>query len=257
MNNSHAEGIATDFSSRERQRTYEFSRVWKNKLDAVFKDVAPYYDFASNCASLGLCIRWRRKFISFIDVKSGEKVLDICAGTNGVGISLLQKQPDLEVFALDRSEAMQKVGKANAEALGFHIESFIDDVHKLPFPDNSFDAVTLQWATRHLRVVDVFSEVMRVLKPGGRFYHCDMLRPQNKVIEFLYSLYLKTCVSTTALVFRSGSEARSCCNYFVRAIQMFYSSAELAELMTDLGFTQVSYKNAIGGIVACHKAVKV
>lgn len=257
MNNSHVGGIAPDFSTREQQRKYEFSKVWKNKLDAVFKDVAPYYDFASNLASLGLCSRWRKRFTSFIEVERGDTVLDICAGTNGVGISLLLRQPDLRVFALDRSEAMQKVGRTNAEALGFHIESVIEDAHKLPFPDNSFDVVTLQWATRHLRVVDSFSEIRRVLKQGGRFYHCDMLRPENKLVEFLYGAYLKTCVSTTALVFRSGKEAWSCRDYFVRAIQMFYSSAELTGLLMNIGFCDVTSRNAVGGIVACHKAIKV
>lgn len=257
MNNSHAGGVAPDFSAREQQRESEFSKVWKDKLNVVFKDVAPYYDVASNVASLGLCSRWRKRFTSFIEVKSGDQVLDICAGTNGVGISLLQKQPDLRITALDRSEAMQEVGKANAEALGFHIDSVIQDVHKLPFPDNSFDVVTLQWATRHLQVVDVFSEVKRVLKPGGHFYHCDMLRPANKLVGILYSAYLQTCVWTTALLFRSGSEARSLRDYFVRAIQMFYSSAEMTALLTNVGFNHVSSRDAVGGIVACHKAVKV
>ncbi len=256
MNNPHVGGISPVFSSREQQRKYEFTSVWKNKLDAVFRDVAPYYDFASNIASLGLCSRWRKRFTSFIEVERGDNVLDICAGTNGVGISLLQKQPDLSVTALDRSAAMQKVGKANAEALGFHIESVIEDVHTLPFPDNSFDVVTLQWATRHLRVVEVFSEVRRVLKPGGKFYHCDMLRPENKLVELLYSAYLKSCVSMTALLFHSGTAAWSCRDYFVRAIQMFYSSAELTGLLGNIGFSEITSRNAVGGIVACHKAVK-
>ncbi len=160
-----------------RERRYQFSVIWGDRLDAVFADVAPYYDFASNLASLGLCNWWRRRFVSFIEVAPGARVLDVCAGTNGVGIGLLQRQPDVRVFALDRSEAMQAVGDANTRALGFHIESIINDAHKLPFPDDCFDVVTLQWASRHLRVVDVFSEIKRVLKPGGRFYHCDVLRP--------------------------------------------------------------------------------
>ncbi len=107
MNNSRVAEVALDFSSREREREYEFSIIWKGRLDAVFADVAPYYDFASNLASLGLCNWWRRRFLSFIEVAPGDSVLDVCAGTNGVGIGLLRRQPDLRVFALDRSAAMQ------------------------------------------------------------------------------------------------------------------------------------------------------
>ncbi len=222
----------------------------------MFADVAPYYDIASNLASLGLCQWWRRRFVSFIEVAPGDRVLDVCAGTNAVGIGLLLQQPDLRVIALDRSAAMQAVGGANARSLGFHVESIINDAHKLPFPDDCFDVITLQWASRHLQVLDVFSEIRRVLKPGGRFYHNDMLRPESKPVEMLYGAYLKACVSITALVFRSGSDAWHCRDYFVRAIEMFYSAAELTDILRNIGFSGVSVRRAPGGILACHKAIK-
>ncbi len=253
---SGLENIALDHSHREQARRNEFSRIWKSRLDAVFTDVAPYYDIASNFASLGLCSRWRQRFVSFIEVKPGDRVLDVCAGTNGVGIALLEKQPDLHVFALDRSEAMQEVGRNNSRALGFRIESVIGDAHRLPFPDDSFDMVTLQWASRHLRVVEVFTEIRRVLKPDGRFYHCDMLRPENKLVRSIYSGYLRACLSATARLFRSGPEARVCQDYFVRAVQMFYSSGELTQLLRAIGFGEISSRTAAGGIVAAHRAVK-
>ena len=244
------------FQHREQARNDEFSPIWQGTLDAVFTDVAPYYDFASNCASLGLCRRWRRTFIDTVEIGPGKKVLDVCAGTNGVGIELLRQQPDMSVFAIDRSAAMQEEGRKRAQARGFHIESVVKDVHTLPFPDNSFDVVTLQWASRHLRVVDVFSEIRRVLRPGGSFHHCDMLKPENPVVSVLYSVYLKACLSGTALAFGSGSEAWSCRNYFVRAIDLFYSAAELTELLKGLGFTDVICRSAVGGVVASHRAVK-
>jgi demethylmenaquinone methyltransferase/2-methoxy-6-polyprenyl-1,4-benzoquinol methylase len=256
MNNLSAGNIELDFSSREGARKREFSPIWRNTLNAVFADIAPYYDLASNVASLGLCDRWRQRLISSVEVKPGDAVLDVCAGTNAVGIGLLQRQPDIHVFALDRSEAMQEVGRELARSLGFQIESVINDAHELPFSDNSFDIVTLQWASRHLQVVDVFSEIRRVLKPGGCFYHCDMLRPEHKLVEMMYSAYLKACVSVTALAFRSGRDAWMCRDYFVRAVQMFYSSEELTELLATSGFSAVSSQSAAGGIVACHKAVK-
>jgi len=244
------------FQHRERERSSEFSPIWKGTLDAVFTDVAPYYDIASDFASLGLCSRWRRRFVTWVDIGSGDRVLDVCAGTNGVGIALLRRQPDLNVFAIDRSAVMQEVGQQRVRARGFRIKSFIDDVHELPFDENSFDVVTLQFASRHLRVVDVFSEIHRVLKPGGRFYHCDMLKPENPVVARLYNTYLKACVSGTAFAFRSGSEARSCVDYFVRAIELFYSAAELSELLDNIGYSDVACQSATGGIVASHRGVK-
>ena len=76
----------------------------------------------------------------------------MCAGTNAIGIELLGRDPSLKIIAIDRSVAMQKVGNHRAQSKGFNIESTIGDVHHLPFPDNYFDIVTLQFATRHLKV---------------------------------------------------------------------------------------------------------
>jgi demethylmenaquinone methyltransferase / 2-methoxy-6-polyprenyl-1,4-benzoquinol methylase len=183
-------------------------------------------------------------------------VLDVCAGTNVIGIGLLKRQPTLDVYAVDRSVAMQEVGRGSARRHGFEIKGTICDVHGLPFPDNYFDVVTLQWATRHLRVIEVFSEISRVLKPGGHFYHCDMLRPANKLIEGVYYLYLKACVSLISAAFNSGAAALKCRAYFVDAIRMFYSTEELSHLLAELGFSDVKGTSVLGGAVAFHKARK-
>ena len=151
---------------------------------------------------------------------------------------------------------MQEVGQRQAREAGFAIESVIGDVHVLPFPDESFDIVTLQWASRHLKIMDVATEIRRVLKPGGRFHHCDMLRPRSKVVEALYGAYLKACVSMTALAFGCGPEAWSCRDYFVRAVKMFYSAEEFSRMLTQVGFTDVVSRTAGGGVVASHKAIK-
>ena len=87
MDGTHYSQIGLEFEAREQARRDEFSPVWQETLESVFADVAPYYDIASDFASLGMCSRWRRIFTTSIDVGPGDKVLDVCAGTNGVGIS--------------------------------------------------------------------------------------------------------------------------------------------------------------------------
>jgi demethylmenaquinone methyltransferase/2-methoxy-6-polyprenyl-1,4-benzoquinol methylase len=256
MNYASREEPGLRFKGQERLRTHEFEGIWDNELHAVFSDVAPYYDRASNFASLGLYARWRDRFVSLVDLQCGQQVLDVCAGTNAIGLSLLRREPGLQVCAMDRSAAMQAVGRGLAQSLDCQVGSVIGDAHALPFPDDSFDIVTQGWASRHLRVMEVFSEIRRVLKPGGRFYHCDMLRPKNRVVEGLYCAYLKACVSATALIFRSGPEARDCRKYFVRAIQRFYSAEELSELLGHVGFSEVQCEQATGGMVAFHQARK-
>jgi len=241
---------------RESMREEQFSSVWTNDLNQVFANIAPYYDVANYIASFGLWGWFRRSFMKTIEVHPHERALDVCAGTNAIGIALLSREPTLDMHAIDRSAEMQEVGKRNAEARGFQIHSVIGDVHTLPFPDDHFDVVTLQFASRHLRVHRVFTEIHRVLKPGGRFYHCDMLRPSNRIVETLYYGYLRFVLWFTAFVFRAGEVALSCKKYFVNALRSFYSVQELSDMLMELGYTNISERSILSGMLGFHRAVK-
>ena len=241
---------------REQLREERFNPIWSQELNKVFADVAPYYDNANNVASLGLWGYFLRQFMSTVDVRPNERVLDVCAGTNAIGIALLNREPTLDVHAMDRSPDMQRVGGERARARGFTISSTIGDVHHLPFPDNHFDVVTLQFASRHLRVRRVFDEVFRVLKPGGHFHHSDMLRPANPTVEKIYYGYLRMCLAFTGFLFRSDESALNCKRYFIHALEMFYSSEELSDVLREHGFTDVTYKNVFLGMLGFHRAVK-
>jgi demethylmenaquinone methyltransferase/2-methoxy-6-polyprenyl-1,4-benzoquinol methylase len=96
---------------REQLREERFNGVWTQELDRVFADVAPYYDQANVVASLGMWDFLLRGFMDTMELRAGERVLDVCAGTNAVGIALLKREPGLEVHAMDRSAEMQEVGR--------------------------------------------------------------------------------------------------------------------------------------------------
>ena len=130
---------------------------------------------------------------------------------------------------MDRSAAMQTVGQQRAAAAGFQIKSTIGDVHVLPFPDHHFDIVTLQFASRHLRVREVFTEILRVLKPGGHFYHSDLLRPRNPIVKNLYYTYLRSCLGLTGLIVGSGPAAVKAKQYFLDALELFLSLIHISE----------------------------
>jgi len=243
-------------ASREAVREQQFSGVWTRELNDVFADVAPYYDRANQIASLGLWDWFLENFMATVDVAPRQRVLDACAGTNAIGIALLEREPSLEVHAMDRSAAMQEVGGRRARARGMRIHSVIGDVHYLPFPDAHFDVVTLQYASRHLRIRRVAEEVLRVLKPGGHFHHCDMLRPANPIVERLYYAYLRGCLAATGFLFRSGPMALNCKKYFIEALRMFYSAEELSTLLCEVGYGQVTAKTLLCGMIGSHRAVK-
>jgi len=243
-------------ATREAVREERFNDVWTNELNDAFADIARYYDRANEIAALGLWSTFLRRFMQTVDIKPHQKVLDVCAGTNAIGIALLKREPTLDVHAMDRSAEMQTVGQQNATALGFQIKSTIGDVHTLPFPDNHFDVVTLQFASRHLRVREVFTEIRRVLKPGGHFHHSDMLRPRNVIVKNLYFTYLKACLNFTSLIVGSSPAATKFKQYFIDALDLFYTAEELSIVLRELGFVEVSVDTVFYGMIGFHRAVK-
>jgi demethylmenaquinone methyltransferase/2-methoxy-6-polyprenyl-1,4-benzoquinol methylase len=245
------------FEQREQRRLSLFSQAWSHCVPKVFEDVPKYYRPGNIIASLGLWELWVWQFVRTVKLRPQYKVLDVCAGTNSVGIRLLRKQRAISVTAIDRSKEMQVQGKIDAEKAGMHIDSVIQDVHELPFPDNSFDVITLQAASRHLKLDKVLPEIYRVLKPGGYFYHCDMLKPTYPIVEWFYLRYLRVSLYLTALLFGSSPASRSCEGYFVDAIHHFYTPEELSEVLRLMGFNQVTCKKSIwGGMVGFHSARK-
>jgi len=243
------------FDQRETHRRSLFSRTWVELIPKVFEDVPKYYRLGNIVASWGLWELWVWQFVRTIELKPGYRALDVCAGTNDIGIRLLRKQPGISVTAIDRSREMQEEGQHRARRYGVRVESVIHDVHELPFPDHSFDVITLQAASRHLQLDKVLPEILRVLKPGGSFYHCDMLKPSSPIVEWLYLRFLRLAVAWTALVFEATAASRDCCDYFKDAISHFYTPEELSEVFRLVGFSNVTCKKSIwGGMVGYHKS---
>ena len=132
----------------------------------------------------------------------GSKVLDVCSGTHDIPLRLLATDPTLEIHAVDGSPHMTAEGQRRARERNLTIRAQVCDAHTLPFPDNSFDAVTIQFASRHLEIIRAFKEIHRVLKPGGIFCHNDMLRPASRIVEEPYLVYLALFVMVYWQAFR-------------------------------------------------------
>lgn len=132
------------------------------------------------------------------------------------------------------------------------IHARVCDAHMLPFDDNSFDVVTLQFASRHLEIIRTFREIYRVLKPRGIFCHNDMLRPASRIVEVPYLTYLRFSVWFTARLFGSSAESMKCIGYFANAIRHFYTPRELAALLEGVGFVGVENRDFITGVMSYH-----
>ena len=118
------------FQHREHKRRTLFGEIWSVAIPDVFRDVPRYYRLGNIVASMGLWELWASQFVGLIDVVQGGKVLDVCAGTNDVGIRLLRRRPDLAVTAIDRSREMQEEGQRRARKYGVRIDNLIDDAYR-------------------------------------------------------------------------------------------------------------------------------
>lgn len=250
--------ISQEFLEREDLRSRLFGDIWENLIPEVFRDVPTYYDKGNAVASLGNCSRWSSVFAAAVSQQLGRgaKVLDVCSGTHDIPLRLLAVDPTLEIDAVDRSPHMIAEGQRRARERGLTIRAQVCDAHALPFPDASFDAVTLQFASRHLEIVKAFKEVRRVLKPGGIFCHNDMLRPASRIIEMPYLVYLRFMVWFTAKLFGSSAESMKCVGYFADAIRHFYTPAELSGLLQEVGFVHTESRSFLSGIMSFHITLK-
>lgn len=251
--------ISEDFLKKEDLRSHLFGETWRTLIPEVFRDVPTYYDKGNAVASLGNCSRWSITFATAVHrhLPRGANVLDVCSGTHDIPLRLFAIDPTLEIHTVDGSVHMTAEGQRRALERNLAIHARVCDAHTLPFADNSFDAVTLQFASRHLEIIRAFKEIYRVLKPGGIFCHNDMLRPASRVIEVPYLAYLRFSVWFTAKLFGSSAESMKCVGYFADAIRHFYTPRELTELLKGIGFVGIECRSFLTGVMSYHISRKL
>ena len=246
--------LSEQILKKEDLRASLFGETWRTLIPEVFRDVPTYYDQGNAVASLGSCSRWSATFARAISVHlpRGATVLDVCSGTHDIPLRLLAIDPTLHIDAIDGSAHMTAEGQRRARERSLTIHARVCDAHVLPFPDNSFDAVTLQFASRHLEIARALREICRVLKPGGIFCHNDMLRPSSRIIEVPYLIYLRFSVWFTAKLFGSSPESLKCVGYFANAIRHFYTPQEFSELLCGIGFEEIENRSFLTGVMSYH-----
>lgn len=215
---------------------------------AMFDDVAERYDVTNDVLSLGQDRLWRRAVLQAVAAQPGERVLDIAAGTGTSSEPFADK--GVHVVPADFSLGMLRVGKKRRDDLGFTAA----DAMKLPFADNSFDAVTMSFGLRNVADTDdALREFARVTKPGGRLVVCEFSQPVNGAFRKVYSEYLMEALPRVARKVSSNPESYV---YLAESIQTWPDQKALATRVADAGWSDVAWRNLSGGIVALHRGVK-
>ena len=213
----------------------------------MFDDVAHAYDKTNDLLSFGQAKLWRKKVLEKVDPQSGEKVLDIAAGTGTSSMAL--KLPGVEVVAADFSKGMLAEGKKRYPELEF----VFADAMKLPFKNNEFDVVTMSFGLRNVQDRDkALHEFLRVLKPGGRLVICEFSHVPG-LLGVFYRAYLTLILP---LVSRLASKTPAAYSYFSESIVAWPRQAELAKDIAKAGFSKTQWKNLSFGVVAIHSAIR-
>jgi demethylmenaquinone methyltransferase / 2-methoxy-6-polyprenyl-1,4-benzoquinol methylase len=217
-----------------------------HEVQAMFDDVAERYDVTNDVLSLGQDRRWRKAVLAATAPQSGERVLDLAAGTG------TSSEPFAHAGAFvvpcDFSVGMLRVGKRARPSLPF----VAGDATRLPFADAAFDAVTISFGLRN--VVDVESaltEMARVARPGGRLVVCEFSTPTFGPFRKVYGEYLVKALPGVARRVSSNPDSYV---YLAESIRAWPDQETLAALIGKNGWGTVQYRNLSGGIVALHRA---
>ncbi|MHB8761310.1 MAG: bifunctional demethylmenaquinone methyltransferase/2-methoxy-6-polyprenyl-1,4-benzoquinol methylase UbiE [Coriobacteriia bacterium] len=239
-----------------RARAADNGRPTTEKVQGIFRDLAPDYDRFNMLSSLGVDRLWRRTTVRLARLNRNSRVLDLAAGTGDLTMAMATAGRPAAIVATDFVPEMLRVAEEKAAAYEGEtaIEFVQADAQDLPFADESFDVVTVSFGVRNLpdRAAN-FREVYRVLKPGGRYVVLEMSRPPFAPFRALYHFYLHVMIPAIG-GWVTGS--RSSFEYLRDSILGFPGQVALAGELHRAGFGEVTWRNLTGGIVAVHVAVK-
>ena len=214
----------------------------------MFDAVAARYDVTNDILSLGQDRRWRRAVAVAVSARRGQRVLDLAAGTGTSSGPFLSA--GAHAVPCDFSLGMLRVGKRRRPDLPF----VAGDAMRLPFADESFDAVTMSFGLRNVADIDVaLVEMLRVTRPGGRLVVCEFSHPTWRPFRTVYLEYLMRALPAIARRTSSNPEAYG---YLAESIRAWPDQQALAQRVAGAGWRDVAWQNLSGGIVALHLATR-
>ena len=228
-----------------------------DRVAGVFDSVANKYDLMNDLMSAGIHRVWKQMTIEMSAVRKGHNVLDIAGGTGDLAAKF---------SARVGSEGLVVLADINASMLHMGRDRLIDqgcvenilfaqaDAQDLPFPDNSFDIISIAFGLRNVTDKErALRSMLRTLKPGGRLLILEFSTPPNPLVAKIYDAYSFSILPKLGNIFaRDAASYR----YLAESIRMHPDQQTLQEMLNDAGFVNTDYHNMTAGIVALHRGVK-
>ena len=225
-----------------------------SRVRGVFDSVASKYDIMNDLMSMGLHRAWKAYTIAASGVREGHKVLDIAGGTGDLSMAFAKRVGERGmVVHTDINEAMLGTGRDRLVNAGLMLPTTLCDAEKLPFPNDTFDIVTVAFGLRNMTHKDAaLKEMCRVLKPGGRLLVLEFSKVA-KPLEKAYDWYSFKLLPKIGKVVANDEDSY---RYLAESIRMHPDQATLKGLMKTAGFGHVDVHNMTGGVVAMHMGIK-
>jgi demethylmenaquinone methyltransferase / 2-methoxy-6-polyprenyl-1,4-benzoquinol methylase len=232
----------------------------ESRVRDMFRQVAPRYDAMNHLLSLNIDRYWRWRAVRALQLIDDSPVLDVCTGTGDLALAIRQKAGErIRVVGSDfcgpmlriAAEKQARLGQSSAPPVAF-LEA---DSQSLPFPDDTFQAVTVAFGLRNVTDTDRgLAEMTRVCKPGGQVMVLEFSNPSLPGFRQVYQLYFEHVLPRIGqMLARNDKDAY---RYLQKSVGQFPDGQRLVDRMTAAGLTQAAYRPLTGGVATIYTGIK-
>lgn len=222
------------------------------KIQQMFGSIAPRYDFLNRLLSFGIDRSWRKKAVRLLKYNAGGRILDVATGTGDVALEIARTTPaSVRITGADFCREMVELGEIKVAQSPYagRIDMQVAPCEDLPFPDNTFDSITIAFGIRN--VVDRqlgLAEMWRVLKPGGRLIILEFSTPRSLLFRQIYYFYFRQLLPMIGGLFSTYHSYK----YLPDSVLEFPSQQEFSQMIANAGFNPPSIQELTFGIASIY-----